>query len=470
MERDPAVSFEWWQPGLPAGSTVPEITPPSRLPGAGSSVPFWGLMAFLFIWIIAPQNLFPSLAPLRLALVAAAVSVGGYLYDRFARGRPAGRRTPAIWIAAGILAWASIIVPLSYWPTGSLMFILNVYAKTVAAFWLLSRVVSTRLRLQQVIWGVVLMGLPLAGTALSHYFSGQFTPGEYGRIAGYDSGMAKNPNDTALMLNLLLPFSIALFLGSRRWWLRAPLLAVILLYVAGVIVTYSRGGFLTLAGTLAYYLAKLMRRGRWGPAVAALVLALAAVPLLPAGYVTRLATITDTDADPTGSAQTRSKDGLIAVRMALDRPLAGFGIGMNALALNDVRGATWLRVHNVYLEYAVDLGIPGLMLFLLLLGVCLRDARAVQRQSGGRGKADGLFHAAEAAEAALVAFAIAAMFHAAAYDLFFYLVAGLAVAARTVHELEQRQFASAPVPADGNEPAVGQAWWRTSGALGERAS
>ena len=37
------------------------------------------------------------------------------------------------------------------------------------------------------------------------------------------------------------------------------------------------------------------------------------------------------------------------------------------LALNDERGARWLSVHNAYLNYAVDLGLPGLTLFLMLL-------------------------------------------------------------------------------------------------------
>lgn len=473
MQPAPASHAEWWRPG-PSASPAREPIVSNPLPGAGGSVPFWGLMTFLFIMVLAPQHYLPVLAPLRIALLAAGVSVAAYLFDWFRHGRPAGRPTPEIWIATAILAWAALTVPVSYWPGGSLQFLGETYVKVVAAFWLLSKVVNTQTRLERVIWGITLMGIPLAATGVGHFVSSHV--GAVGtsdptmqRIMGYESGLTRNPNDLALMLNLMLPFNVALLLRTRRVWLRTLLLATIVLYVAGVIVSFSRAGFLTLAGTFVYYMAKLLRRGRWGPAVAALVLAAATTVVLPRSYLARLATITDTEADPTGSAQARSKDLLAAVRIVWDRPVLGVGIGGNVLALNDVRGPTWIRVHNVYLEYAVELGLPGLMLFLLLFGACLMDARIVQRRIARRREADGLFHIAEGAEAALLAFGIAAMFHPVAYHLFFYMFGGIAVSVRTVYEVERSGFAPERLrAAEAPERASGMATWAATGC-GERA-
>ena len=41
-------------------------------------------------------------------------------------------------------------------------------------------------------------------------------------------------------------------------------------------------------------------------------------------------------------------------------------MGIELLVLNETVGSKWRAVHNTYLEYAVDLGVPGLALFVLL--------------------------------------------------------------------------------------------------------
>ncbi|HUK62017.1 MAG TPA: hypothetical protein VLV15_01750, partial [Dongiaceae bacterium] len=41
---------------------------------AGAALPFWALMGFTFVLLIAPQNIFPALRPLRLGMLAAATA------------------------------------------------------------------------------------------------------------------------------------------------------------------------------------------------------------------------------------------------------------------------------------------------------------------------------------------------------------------------------------------------------------
>ncbi len=101
---------------------------------------------------------------------------------------------------------------------------------------------------------------------------------------------------------------------------------------------------------------------------------------------------------------------------------------MNILALNDERGTTWTAVHNVYLQLGVELGLPGLALFVALLVTSLRSARRAQRVA--RASADHeLCHLAEGIEVSLLAFAISGIFYPVAYHFYFYLIAGLAAAA-----------------------------------------
>lgn len=114
---------------------------------------------------------------------------------------------------------------------------------------------------------------------------------------------------------------------------------------------------------------------------------------------------------------------------------------MDVLAMNEERGVSWREVHNVYLQYAVDLGIPGLILFLLLLVTCIRSAARVQRLSARIPALRELFFVAEGVQISLLVFSVSAMFHPVAYQLYFYYMAGLAVAVRAVYEIERAHAA-----------------------------
>lgn len=425
---DAQLQYGWWR------RRQAPIEAPALAMAAGrddGKLPFRALMVFTFILFIAPQTLFPALAPLRIALMAAGLAVMSFLLNRLVRHRPFVEFSREITIVACLLGWAIMTMPLSYWPGGSLSHLLNIYAKTLVIFWLLSHVVNTLPRLRFVAWSLSLMAVPIAVSAVMNYTSGNFMAES--RIMGYDAPLTGNPNDLALTLNLILPLSIGLFLsGIGKPWMRGLLLLGIGLDVVGVIATFSRGGFLTLAVIFVMYLWSLSRRPRerhW--ALLALLLALAVIPFLPSGYMDRLSTITDIEADASGSAQARWGDTIAALEYVIFNPIVGAGLGMDVLALNEVRGPTWTILHNVYLQYAVDLGIPGLVLFVMLLRGAVRGARYAQYAGGPPGKS-GLFHLAEGIRISLIAFAVAAFFHPVGYHFYFYYFAGLAIAARTI--------------------------------------
>jgi O-antigen ligase len=211
---------------------------------------------------------------------------------------------------------------------------------------------------------------------------------------------------------------------------------VICLDVLAVIVTFSRGGFLTLATIVGVYVWKFRGRPQGAWAWGALLIVLACLPLLPAGYIERLATITDIDSDVTGSSKLRWNDTLAAASLVLANPIVGAGVGLNALALYTERGGRWTAIHNVYLEYAVELGLPGLMLFLSLLVASIKAASLVQKRAAGIPAGRQLFYLGEGIQVSLIAFAVAALFHPVGYHLYFYYIAALAVAAKAVSALE----------------------------------
>ncbi len=119
--------------------------------------------------------------------------------------------------------------------------------------------------------------------------------------------------------------------------------------------------------------------------------------------------------------------------MVAKNPIVGAGIGNDILAMNVQRGDDWTQVHNVYLQYGVDLGIPGLLLFAWLHLLCFRTARAVEKRSREAADRDrDLALLAAGIQVSLVAFLVAAMFHPIAYQFYFFSIGGLAVALRNI--------------------------------------
>lgn len=420
----------WWAPHtLPV--TAANIAAHRNADGKTA---FAAVVAFTIILLLSPQNWIPALKPFRIAFLAAGIAIASLLWERWRHRRPLGL-TREILICLTLLGWAFMTLPLSYWPGGSVAALTDMYLKSVIVFWLLANVVTTMHRLRLLATVLMLCTVPLAVTAVKNFATGTFmTETTVARIAGYEAGLSGNPNDLALMLNLLIPLEVALFLSAKKPSLRIICLIVIAINVVGVVVTFSRAGFLGLATAGVIYFAQLARRP--GPdrgwAIAMLVLAVLSLPFLPSSYVDRLATVRDIEADPTGSSQIRWRDTVAAARFVADHPIVGAGIGMDILALNEVRGPQWHRVHNVYFEHAVDLGLPGLVLFLMLFYGVFRAVISSKRRLADMPALRDLFLLVEALKVSLLVFAVSGFFYPAAYQFYFYYVAGLALAARSV--------------------------------------
>ncbi|HEY2989028.1 MAG TPA: O-antigen ligase family protein [Candidatus Binatia bacterium] len=394
-------------------------------------------MGFTVIILLGPQAFFPELDRLRVGLLTAVLAVATYLWDCLLYRRPISILSTEIWLAAALAAWAIVTIPFSYSPRESLLVFLDLYAKSLIVFWLLGNVIGSVKRLRQTFWALSLMAIPLAFTGVEHFFSGIFLENSR-RLMGFDAPLTANPNDLALMLNLILPLSIALLLTHRGKPLaRAGLFGGVCLSAAAIILTFSRGGFLTLAALFVLYLWKLRRRSerRWIWMMVPVLLV--CIPLLGPSYYDRLATIADIEKDETGSAQARWSDMEAAVRFTLRHPIIGAGIGQNMEALDEERPNPGEAViHNVYLEHSTELGIIGLLLFVTLVIRSIKSVALVQRQLKREQRLPELFYLAEGLQLSLIAFAIAGFFHPVAYHFYFYYVAGLAVAAKALLEKE----------------------------------
>jgi probable O-glycosylation ligase (exosortase A-associated) len=428
----------WWRPAHKQPSTA--IAAPPFVP-SGTSVAFGALVAFTAILLLSPQAWIPALQVLRLAFLAAILAMAAHVVERTIRRQAVTPVSPEIGLALALVCWSVLTIPMSYWPGGSVRMLLDHYLKAVVFFWLLGAIINSTERLRILAWTLVLCSIPLAAVGVNNYVAGEvLSTGVSGfyRITGYTGTLTTNPNDLALMLNLIIPIAGALVWASRRPAARVLALVALLLSVGAVIVTFSRAGFLTLAATALMLFVVLMRRRAPGAAGFLLVVALVAPVLMPAGYTDRLSTITDIETDRTGSAQGRWQDFLVATEIVMHNPIVGVGIGADMLALNEYRPGpdTYRSVHNAYLQYAVDLGLPGLILFVWLHIMCFRNARRVERQADAHPELRHLAPLAAGIQISLVGFFVAAMFHPIAYQFYFFTIAGLAVALKNTCRAE----------------------------------
>jgi O-antigen ligase len=432
-----ATGIDWWRP-------APAALENDRAQ-YGSRVAFGCLVAFSVILLLAPQSLLPALKVIRIALLTAGFGIVVHVCDATVHRRPLVAATPELVLALGLLAWSIFTIPFSMWPGGSIAVVSDQYVKAVVFFWMIGAMVTTRDRLRRLSWALALCAIPLALMAVQHYLAGDFLRtgvANLKRIEGY-TGLSGNPNDLALTLNLLIPIGGALFLTSKGV-ARFGAAMVLLAGIPAVILTFSRAGFITLGAVLFLALVFLARRRAPVTAGVIVIVAVAAVPFLPDGYMDRIRTITNIEADPTGSAQGRWADFQNAATIVVENPVLGVGVGQDILALNEVRGKlTWRSVHNAYLEYAVDLGIPGITMFLLLLGSTFVTIHKVKKGAGRDPALRDVTIFASGVEIALFAFAIAAMFHPIAYQFYFFCVGGLAMAVRNAYRADVRTLRAA---------------------------
>lgn len=118
-----------------------------------------------------------------------------------------------------------------------------------------------------------------------------------------------------------------------------------------------------------------------------------------------------------------------AAHMIAERPLAGFGVGSWSTEYNALRHSqnpAHVNIdgngnpHQEYLLWGVQLGVPGILLLLALMGAILRDSLKMPPA------------AAKATQSTLAALAVACLFNASLYDAligdFFCVLLGLLLA------------------------------------------
>lgn len=239
-------------------------------------------------------------------------------------------------------------------------------------------------------------------------------------------------NDFALSVDLALPFCLFLMLNARVW-VKPIWVAALLLMVACVVLSQSRGGTLGLGLMGLYYWAKSPKKVQTG--LIAVVVVVLIIAMAPGAYFTRMQMMGDTEE---GSAAARITAWKAATRMAIDNPFLGVGAGNFPTKFDttyrppdyDGPGKT---AHSVYFLALGELGVPGMFIVVYFAFANLlansRLAREVKVRKGAQAIEAQLL---SSTSASLISYSIAAAFLSTLYYPHWFVLAGVMAAARQV--------------------------------------
>ena len=239
------------------------------------------------------------------------------------------------------------------------------------------------------------VGAFVAGATLNALYGLLFAPSDPATASRLSSSIT-NPNELASILVAALALSFGLAAALKDQPLaRVAALGAGALCTAGIFLTGSRGGLVSLAVALAAFLVVGARwRGR-------LLIVVLAVALAGVGYFNYVASPeTRAHVSTVGSGTGRLDLWTVAWRMVEEEPLHGVGAGNfqvssvhyllqpGALARSDYIVGAPKVAHNTYLELWAELGLVGLTLFVFLAGFCLystlKAANSFARQGDAR--------------------------------------------------------------------------------------
>lgn len=267
-----------------------------------------------------------------------------------------------------------------------------------------------------------------------------------GRVS---ANYAYDPNDQALMFVMVLALLLPGLKSMPKIW-RWGLLGVTVLSLGALALTQSRGGLLALIATAVCWALSRGFKGLVRFVLLAGLGLLLVVAVIPSDRLARFTTLFDLENDYNVTA----KHGRLDVwgngyELLKEHPINGTGLSTFVVAEGGTHdGGKWSSAHNFLIQIAVELGIPGAIVFLGMLLSIYKRAKPVDEHDWlGRG-----------IRLSMIAFFVGGMFLSWGYNFVLYFVMHIAIVRERVMAMERSREARpevAPAQESVPEPAKG---------------
>jgi O-antigen ligase len=402
-------------------------TPQNRLTGAYATI-----VVFWAFYYYRPEDIITALYALPLGKILGVMALVALILGTVGRGESV-KLSPEAKLVLMLYAWCVLCVPFASWRGGAFWTVFGDYGKCIIMTIMIGIAVNSVTRLRRLLF------VQASATALMAAIGCVFYRGMTRLDIG--NGLYGNANDFAIMIALNWPICLGFMLAARNPFKKLLWGIGLISMLWAVTLTYSRSGFIaTMVAVIASFWEFGIKGKRKHVVIGAAVLALLLLPvLIPSHYGTRLAGIFNPSMDPLdkGSAGVRRQILVLSLKMTATHPIFGVGPGQFESVTQ-----TWFLTHNTYTQLSSEVGIPGFILFALILRRVFRNLKDVTKTERFRSDPQVEIFAS-ALRASFAGYLVGAFFASYAYELFIYaLVAFTGV----LYTACQDQSAAAPRP------------------------
>lgn len=378
------------------------------------------------------NNLFDVLKPLHLVAVFAGAALVLYALSGGASRRLApllrSRVTRCV-LALGV--WMALSIPGALWQGGAFQEFADEFGKGVVMYVVIAGAARGFRDVERITLAYLLSVAFYAGVVLTRFGVSAGDQWRLGSLYYYDA------NEFATLAVMCLPLAIYFVVQPRPLWRRLLSALALTLLLRVFVWAGSRGGFLALIGVAAFLLVRYQAIPLRRRVLVTGVLGLLFTATASDTYWEKMRTITQPGSDYNvtdegGRLQIWER----GIGYMLQHPLLGVGAGnfptaegtISSIARNApiYKGVRWWQAHNSFVQVGAELGVPGLVFFVVMLGSAFGALRQVQRRvPQGRGERSPPPAAlAESLAAALVGYMVGGFFLSLAYrDLLLVLLA-----------------------------------------------
>lgn len=406
---------------------------------SGHTLTFVGLYLFSIMVLFRPYEIVPGLGFLSAtAFYFAVATLAIYIPSQLATEGNLSILTTEVKAIIAMAVIALFTIPIAKDPNRAWLIFNDPFIKAVAIFIVMINVVRTRERLMKMLWLSIGIGIYLAVSALNLYMQGKFKIEEY-RIAVDVGGMFGNPNEMAMHFVMMTPIVITLGIAAKSKVSRVFYFIMAALFVAANMVTFSRGGFLGVIACCGVLAWKLGRKHRLNVTVASIVVGGIAIIAAPGNYGLRMMSIFIPGLDAVGSNDQRRELLIRSLQVTARNP---WGIGIGNFPIVGIRN---LQSHNAFTQVSSELGILGLIAYLVFMISPFRKLGAIERNLFDADDHSWYYYLAIGLQASIVGYMVSSFFASVAYNWFIYYLIAYAVAFRRIYSIEaERKEKMAP--------------------------